>query len=54
MEGRIFGKQPRGRKRAMMLDLRGEMNYANLKRKALNREVWRNYMLKTCQLADSQ
>ena len=54
-EGRMIGKRPRGRKRAMMLDnLRGGINYDELKSKAQNREVWRNYMPKTCQLADNQ
>ena len=55
IEGRMIGKRPRGRKRAMMLDnLRGGINYDELKSKAQNREVWRNYMPKTCQLADNQ
>ena len=39
----------------MTLDnLRGGINYDELKNKAQNREVWRNYMPKTCQLADNQ
>ena len=43
--GRTIGKRPRGRKRAMMLDnLRRGINYDELKNKAQNREVWRNYM----------
>ena len=39
----------------MMLDnLHGGINYDEFKSKPQNREVWRNYMPKTCQLADNQ
>ena len=45
----------RGRKCTMILDdLRGEVDFADLKKKAPNKEVWRNYMPKICQLADNQ
>ena len=43
IEGRIVGKRPRGRKRAMMLDdmKEGKELYAEMKERARHRENWR-------------
>ena len=43
IEGRIVGKRPRGRKRAMMLDdmKEGKELYAEMKEKARHKENWR-------------
>ena len=43
IEGRIVGKRPRGRKRAMMLDdmKEGKELYAEMKESARHRENWR-------------
>ena len=42
LEGRMEGKQPRGRKRMMMLDeIKGEKSYCEIKRQAEDRVFWR-------------
>jgi len=52
-EGRLAGKRSRGRKRIMMLDefMKGT-TFATLKRRAQERDVWRNLTPWTCQLID--
>ena len=43
IEGRFEGKRPRGRKRTGMLnDVRGNILYVDLKRRAENRDEWKN------------
>jgi len=47
IEGRIQGKPTRGRKRVGMLTgLIGKEDYASLKRKAQDRNQWRNWIMK--------
>ena len=42
MEGKFEGRRPRGRKRKLMLDdLKGGRTYQEMKRVAMNRELWR-------------
>jgi len=42
MEGKFEGRRPRGRKRKSMLhDLKGGKTYQEMKRVAMNRELWR-------------
>ena len=42
MEGKFEGRRPRGRKRKSMLDdLKGGRTYQEMKRVAMNRELWR-------------
>jgi len=48
MEGRMEGKRPRGRPRNGMLDELMVKSYGNMKRKAENRDEWRNWMLWAC------
>ena len=48
MEGRMEGKRPRGRPRKGMLDEVLVESYGNMKRKAENRDEWRNWMPWTC------
>ena len=45
IEGRIVGKRPRGRKRAMMLDdmKEGKELYAEMKERARHRKNWRTF-----------
>jgi len=47
-EGRMEGKRPRGRPRKGMLDELLVKSYDNMKRKAENRDDWRNWMQWTC------
>ena len=48
IEGRIVGKRPRGRKRAMMLDdmKEGKELYAEMKERARHRENWKAGIIK--------
>jgi len=47
IEGRIQGKPSRGRKRIGMLSgLIGKEEYASLKRRAQDRNQWRNWIIK--------
>ena len=43
IEGRIEGKKRRGRRRIMLLDdIKADETYENIKRRAMDRECWRN------------
>ena len=48
IEGRLEGKRPRGRPRKGMIDDLKEGSYIEMKRRAENREEWRNWMPRTC------
>jgi len=48
MEGRMEGKRKRGRPRKGMLDELIVESYGNMKRKAENRDEWRNWLPWTC------
>ena len=49
IEGRIDGRRPKGRKRIGLLSELKEDGYANMKRRADNRETWRSWMpIRTC------
>jgi hypothetical protein len=48
IEGRMLGKKPRGRPRFGMLEELKEGSYACMKRRAENRQVWRNLVPRTC------
>ena len=53
VEGRMEGKRPRGRKRIGMIDdLKEGLSYEILKRRAENRDRWKSWMPRTCQLAE--
>ena len=56
IEGRIVGKRPRGRKRAMMLDdmKEGKELYAEMKERARHMENWRTYKCKCLEPAGRQ
>ena len=42
IEGKFEGRRPRGRKRKSMLDdLKGRRTFQEMKRMAMNRELWR-------------
>ena len=54
IEGRMEGKRGRGRMRIGMLDLlQEEGGYTAMKRRALDRQAWRNWTPRTCQLAEN-
>ena len=49
IEDRIDGRRPKGRKRVGMRSELKEDGYANMKRRADNREIWRSWMpRRTC------
>lgn len=41
IEGRAFGKKPRGRQRAMFLDIKDKTQYSENNAVALDRDLWR-------------
>ena len=52
-QGRIERK--RGKPRIMMLDgIKAEETYDKIKRRAMDRECWRNWMPRTCFQAEDQ
>ena len=52
LEGRMNGKRLRGRPRIGMLEELKEGSYEDVKRRAHNREVWRNWVPRTCLRAE--
>ena len=54
LEGRIELKRPRGRPRMGMIDDVLDETYGDMKRKAENRENWRNGKPRTCPWAENQ
>jgi len=53
IEGRIEGKRTVGRPRMGMLDDLKEGSYEKMKRRADDREVWRNWMPRTCRKVEN-
>jgi hypothetical protein len=53
IEGRMTGKRPRGRPRMGMIDDLKEGNYAEMKRRAEDRDKWRTWMPRTCREAEN-
>ena len=53
IEGRMVGKKPRGRPRMGMIDDLKEGNYAEMKRRAEDRDKWRAWMPSTCRKAEN-
>ena len=53
IEGRMTGKKPRGRPRMGMIDDLKEGNYAEMKRRAEDRDRWRTWMPRTCREAEN-
>ena len=55
IEGRMFGKRPRGRPRIGMLqELKDQQSYAVMKEGALIRRRWKEFMPRTCQMSEHQ
>lgn len=52
IEGRMEGKRPRGRRRMGMIDDLKEESYVEMKRRAEDREGWKSWLPRTCQLAE--
>lgn len=53
MEGRMEGKRTRGRPRKNMLEELMEDGYERMKRNAQNRSAWREWVPRTCQVAEN-
>ena len=54
IEGRMIGKRTRGRKRFGMLEsLQENDTYERLKIRAQNREEWKQWMPRTCHVAEN-
>ena len=55
IEGRMEGKRGRGKPSIMMLDdIKADETYEKIKRRAMDRECWRNWMPRTCFQAEHQ
>ena len=54
IEGRMEGKRGRGRPRLGMISELKKGSYVNMKRRAENREVWRDWVPRTCLRAENQ
>ena len=55
IEGRMEGKRGRGKPHIMMLDdIKADETYEKIKRRAMFRECWRNWMPRTCFQAQLQ
>ena len=55
IEGRLEGKRGRGKSRIMMLDdIKADETYEKIKRRAMDRECWRNWMPRSCFQAEHQ
>ena len=52
LEGRMLGKKRQGRPRTGMIDELMEGSFEKMKRRAEGREVWREWVLKTCLRAE--
>ena len=49
IEGRMEGKREKGKPRIMILDdIKADETYEKIKRRAMDREFWRNQMFRTC------
>ena len=49
IEGRMEGKRGRKKPRIMIIaDFKANESYENIKRRAIDRECWRNWMPRTC------
>jgi hypothetical protein len=52
IEGKMEGKRARGRPRLGMLEELKEGSYESMKRRANDRQMWRNWVPKTCREAE--
>ena len=52
LERRMIGKRPKGRPRMGMLEELKEVSYEDMKRRAQDREGWRNWVPGTCLRAE--
>jgi hypothetical protein len=53
IEGRMEGKRPKGRPRMGMIDDTMMGSYEHMKRKALDRERWRDWVPRTCHVVEN-